>query len=232
MLLLLLFLCDGIYIWYSIFRVDVVKRIEFVLECFSWWNTGVCIIYSWAIYLRVQTTSLTFIVAIISLSPNSRIISDGGSPPCFWINLLPSNVITLFTVRPSNVSSSNSLPNSNEISEFLNVLDVTSVYVSPSFFNSTVGVTEFPILRSTNPTPAKTTNERNKTKKQILTLTFKVQQNTTFPILHLNIKTCVIENERRKSFRHSIGNKPLKHVFQLNYALHKCNFKWMQMCGV
>lgn len=132
--------------------------------CFSWrilvewcWCVFVCacmrVVYSAATYLRVHTTSFTFMVATICFSSNSRTISQAGSPPCLWINLLPSNVQTLLTVRPSMVSSSNSLPNSNVISVFLNVDDVTNVNLSPSFFNSTVGDTELPILRRTNPTP-------------------------------------------------------------------------------
>lgn len=130
-----------------------VMIVDFVLECFCC-SRILSQIYSWAAYLRVQTTSPTVMVATISVSVNSRVMVDGGSPPCFWINLLPSNVMTLLTLRPSKVSSSNSLPNSNEISDVLNVDDVIKVYFSPSFFNSTVGETEFPILRRTNPTPA------------------------------------------------------------------------------
>lgn len=110
-------------------------------------------------YLRVQTTSLpslsfTFIKAIISFSPNSRIMVDFGSPPWFWVNLLPSSVITLFTSRSSNVVSSNSLPNSNSISVSLNVDVVINLYrLFGNLRNSTVGETVFPMRRRNQPTP-------------------------------------------------------------------------------
>lgn len=112
-------------------------------------------IYSSTLYLRMQVTSLTFMVAFISLSLNSRMISDAGSPPTLWINLFgPSNLMTLLTSRPSKVSSSNSLPGSNSSSCDLNVDDVINLYLlSPNFFNSTVGVTVFPTLRRNQPTP-------------------------------------------------------------------------------
>lgn len=112
-------------------------------------------IYSSTLYLRMQVTSLTFMVAFISLSLNSRMISDAGSPPTLWINLFgPSNVMILLTSRPSKVSSSNSLLGSNSSSCDLNVDDVINLYLlSPNFFNSTVGVTVFPTLRRNQPTP-------------------------------------------------------------------------------
>src|SRR5512143_3924478 len=92
-------------------------------------------------------------VVINSESVNSRTMVDGLSPFCSCTNLLPSIVQTDFTLRPSKVSSSNSSPNLNEMVEVLKVEEVVNVYTSPSFFNSTVGDTELPILRSTMPTP-------------------------------------------------------------------------------
>lgn len=188
--------CDGVRLIFDLCWFSVVWSIVCtgMFQLTKYWSLTDVFLYSWAAYLRVQTTSLTFMVATMSFSPNSRMISDAGSPPCFWISLLPSNVMTLFTWRPSKVSSSNSLPNSNEISEFLNVDDVTKVNLSPSFFNSTVGETEFPILRRTNPTPATeiTINELND---------FKC--------------TCLraIRRQKEWNYWHWVGNKPLQRSF-------------------
>lgn len=144
------------------FFVVVVSFLKCCCCCSEWiLSVGWCFFfYSWAAYLRVQVTSPTVMVATNSLSLNSRIMVDGGVPSCLWMNLLPSNVTVLLTLRPSNVSSSNSSPNLNVMVDVLNVDDVTKVYWSPSFFNSTVGVVEFPILRRTNPTPAQKIKEK------------------------------------------------------------------------
>jgi len=143
-------MCDGVFFW--ICRLECVSLShKFLFILLYVWNT--VSIYSTAAYLRVQVTSLTVMVATNSFSVNSRMMVDGGSPPTSWINLFPSSLITLFTLRPSIVSSSNSSPNLNVMVDVLNVDDVTKEYWSPSFFNSTVGLTELPILRRTKPTP-------------------------------------------------------------------------------
>uniref|UniRef100_A0A2M4DH30 Putative secreted protein n=1 Tax=Anopheles darlingi TaxID=43151 RepID=A0A2M4DH30_ANODA len=77
----------------------------------------------------------------------------GFSPFCSWISLLPSNVHTDLTVRPSTVSSSNSSPSLNLIVVFLKVDKVLNVYSSPFFTSSTVGEMLLPSLRRTIPTP-------------------------------------------------------------------------------
>lgn len=93
------------------------------------------------------------LTAFISVAVNSLSIVVSFSPFCTCTSLLPSKVQTLFTFLPSTVSSSNSSPSLNFISEFLKVLLVFSVY-TPSFsVNSTIGLTLLPILRVTIPTP-------------------------------------------------------------------------------
>lgn len=99
-------------------------------------------------YLKVNPTSLTVMVSTISLPRNSRIIVESGLPLCLWIILPSSNVTTLLTMRPSKVSSSNSLPNSNVLWTFLNPQFVISVnFLSGSFFNSTIGKYRFVVAR-------------------------------------------------------------------------------------
>lgn len=75
----------------------------------------------------------------------------------FWVcnNLLPSWVMSDFTLRPSAVSSSNSSPSLNAIDVFLNVEFDDRTYLSSFLVSSTTGVTEFPNLRVSMPTPAK-----------------------------------------------------------------------------
>uniref|UniRef100_A0A182ILV8 Uncharacterized protein n=1 Tax=Anopheles atroparvus TaxID=41427 RepID=A0A182ILV8_ANOAO len=92
-------------------------------------------------------------VAVRSVSVNSRTIVVGFSPFCSWISLLPSRVHTDLTMRPSTVSSVNSSPSLNLMVVFLKVDSVLNVYSSPFFTSSTVGEMLLPSLRSTMPTP-------------------------------------------------------------------------------
>lgn len=67
--------------------------------------------YGMALYFRTHTTLPMVMVATHSSGVNTRTIFDGFSPRCSCVNVLPSKVHTLFTLRPSMVSSSNSSPN-------------------------------------------------------------------------------------------------------------------------
>lgn len=109
--------------------------------------------HSWTVYLRVHVTSLTVMVTINSFSVNSRTVTDVGVPTCVWMNLFPSRVTVLLTLRPSIDSSSNSSSSLNEKLKVLTGDDIVNVYRSPSCFNSMVDFTEFASLRRTNPTP-------------------------------------------------------------------------------
>lgn len=142
--------CDAICI--SVYDFLVLECFYYSFKFFLWVPKSN---YSWTTYLRVHTTSPTHIVVINSFSVNSRITVDDGLPICFWMNLLPSFVTVLLTLRPSLVSSSYSSSNLN-VSEKLLIFDVvTKVYWSPSFFNSMVATDEFASLRRTNPTPVR-----------------------------------------------------------------------------
>lgn len=102
------------------------------------------------LYSLTHTTSLALQV-VISLSPvNSRMISTGVSPSCFWINLLPSWVMTVLQFTPSILFSSNSSPSLNSITEFLKVETVlTTTVPSPLTLISIVGVVFTATLRIT-----------------------------------------------------------------------------------
>lgn len=88
--------------------------------------------YGIALYTRLHSISPRVMVAVHWSAVKVRTMVDGLSPPCFCVNVSPSSVHTLFTLRPSMVSSSNSSPNLKAIFVFLNVDSVVSVNVSPS----------------------------------------------------------------------------------------------------
>lgn len=108
-----------------------------------------------AVYLRTHVTFFKAMVQTHSVSVNSRTMAASASPFCVCVNLLPSNVKTVFTLRPSMVSSTNSSSNLNVSTAVLTADWVVKVYVpSSALVRKMVGLADAAILRMIMLTPA------------------------------------------------------------------------------